>query len=95
MNDHTQSKNRIDAVFAKATSGESKPSVPQWQTPREAAQYLRVSPKTLEHWRATGGGPMFCFAGRRRILYKAQWLDHWLEARAATSLAEAKRAGII
>lgn len=69
--------------------------VPQYLTPAEAAAYIlgdakRV--KTLESWRQVGGGPRFSKAGRR-VVYRQDWLNEWLESRAIYSTAEARRAG--
>jgi len=46
-------------------------------TELEAADYLRLAPKTLRNWRAAGDGPGFVYAGRR-ILYRVHDLDSWL-----------------
>jgi excisionase family DNA binding protein len=48
-------------------------------TQDEAAEYLRVSPRTLQRWRTEAGmGPPWHRAGRR-VLYKQRDLDAWLE----------------
>ena len=68
-----------------------------WMTPQEtAAQVLRdeSKTKTLEYWRQAGIGPKFVKAGRR-VLYRRDWNDEWLESRAVTSTAEARRSGLI
>jgi len=62
-----------------------------WCDTKGAADYIGVSPKTLEHWRRTGGGPRYAKAGRR-CLYRYDWLDQWLESRSVTSTAEARLA---
>lgn len=38
-------------------------------TTSEAAAYLGTSPRTLEDWRLTGGGPVFRKVGRRLVRY--------------------------
>jgi excisionase family DNA binding protein len=47
-------------------------------TEREAAEYLRVAPRTLQRWRQLGRGPRFVRAGRR-VLYRQRDLDDWLD----------------
>ena len=46
-------------------------------TRREAADYLRISPRTLEKWAVTGEGPPFYKIGSRTI-YSAEDLEAWL-----------------
>lgn len=61
--------------------------------PAEAAQYLRLSPRTLEKLRTKGGGPRFARLGRR-VLYFRQGeggLDAWVEAHTVSSTAEVAR----
>ena len=52
-------------------------------TPREAAEYLRLSVETLAQWRWKGAGPTFIRrihpGGRKPIIrYTRQGLDEWL-----------------
>jgi excisionase family DNA binding protein len=49
-------------------------------TTREAARHLRVSPRTLEHWRLRGGGPPFRKVGCRAVRYRLSDLDAFLDA---------------
>lgn len=66
---------------------QSKP----WLAPPGAADYIgNVTVKTLEFWRYTGDGPRYTKAGRR-VLYRRDWIDEWLEGRSVTSTAEAKQ----
>jgi excisionase family DNA binding protein len=46
-------------------------------TEDEAADYLRVRPRTLQRWRQLGRGPKFTRAGRR-ILYRMADLQQYL-----------------
>jgi excisionase family DNA binding protein len=46
-------------------------------TEDEAAEYLRVRPRTLQRWRQLGRGPRFTRAGRR-ILYRLADLEAYL-----------------
>lgn len=53
-------------------------------TPREAAAFLRISPRTLERYRITGGGPPYIKVGagtRTRVLYDRDALTAWLKFR--------------
>jgi predicted DNA-binding transcriptional regulator AlpA len=57
----------------------------------EAAKLLGLAPSTLAKLRLTGDGPVYCKLGRR-VLYRRQDLEAWLETRIArhTSDAEAR-----
>lgn len=59
------------------------PTAPQPQrylTNDEAADYLRLSPRTLEKQRVIGGGPKFRKFGRR-VMYAIADLDVWADQR--------------
>ena len=57
------------------------PAQPQrYLTNDEAADYLRLSPRTLEKQRVIGGGPKFRKFGRR-VMYAVADLDAWAETR--------------
>ena len=56
-------------------------------TQDEAAEYVRLSPRTLERHRVHGTGPRFTKAGRR-VLYKTENLEAWMEARTFGSTSE-------
>jgi hypothetical protein len=47
----------------------------------EAAEFLRLSPRTLEKQRVIGGGPRFRKFGRR-VMYAIEDLEAWANARA-------------
>jgi predicted DNA-binding transcriptional regulator AlpA len=47
----------------------------------EAAQELHVGRRTLQRWRITGEGPPYTRLGVRRIVYAADALRRWVEAR--------------
>ena len=53
----------------------------------EAADYLRLSPRTLERHRVNGTGPRFTKAGRR-VIYRVDELDAWAASRTFASTAE-------
>lgn len=56
----------------------------------EAADALRISPRTLERMRQAGTGPRFLKAGRR-ILYRECDLADWLNQNCFSSTSEATR----
>ena len=45
----------------------------------QAAQYVGLSPSTLEKKRLTGGGPRFIRLGGRAVGYDIRDLDSWLD----------------
>lgn len=53
----------------------------RYLTNDEAADYLRLSPRTLEKMRVIGGGPSFRKFGRR-VMYAIADLDGWADGRA-------------
>ena len=65
------------------TEGEERTVLPTEQ----AAEYLGLSPKTLETLRTRGGGPPFLKLGRR-VVYRKTDLDNWLAARVRRSTSD-------
>jgi hypothetical protein len=62
---------------------------------KEAADLLRVSPRTLANLRVTGGGPPFTRVGgtiRGRILYERAQLVAYLASRRRRSTSESAAA---
>ena len=63
----------------------SEHPAPVLLTEREAADLLRLSPRTLQRLRDAGGGPRFIRAGVRadagKILYDQAALVKWLDSR--------------
>ena len=60
-----------------ATVSTTAAAQPQrYLTNDEAADYLRLSPRTLEKQRVIGGGPRFRKFGRR-VMYAVADLDAW------------------
>ena len=53
-------------------------------TTKEAADFLRLKPRTLENMRWVGGGPQYHKHGGR-VLYHIDELRRWSEARAYCS----------
>ena len=66
----------------------------QFLTTNEAAERLRLSPRTLERFRLDGTGPRWCRVGRRRVIYSAADIDVWTASRTFTSTSEADTAGV-
>ncbi|WP_398494338.1 helix-turn-helix transcriptional regulator [Variovorax sp.] len=54
---------------------------PEFLTTQEAAEILRLSPRTLEKHRVLGGGPRFRKFGAR-VLYAAADVRAWADGRA-------------
>ena len=57
---------------------------------RRAADYLGLSPRTLDGYRVSGDGPAFHRFGSR-VRYRKSDLDEWAAKRRATTTAEADR----
>ena len=58
---------------------------------QEAAEFLKVSVRTLQRWRTeppTGGGPPFYKLGHKRVAYRISDLSAWGESRAFGSTSE-------
>ena len=56
-------------------------------TEREVASYFRLSVRTLQNWRVTGGGPEFIKLGAR-VLYSREKITAYLEARQRVSTSD-------
>jgi hypothetical protein len=52
----------------------------RYLTNQEAAEYLKLSPRTLNKQRVYGGGPQFHKFGRR-VVYALSDLEDWANAR--------------
>ena len=57
---------------------------------RRAANYLGLSPRTLDGYRVSGAGPAFHRFGNR-VSYRRSDLVEWAASRRATTTAEADR----
>lgn len=62
-------------------------SSPVYLNNREAAAFLRLSPRTLEKQRVVGGGPKFKKFGRR-VLYDKRDLEEWANKRSFDSTSD-------
>ena len=70
------------APLRPAAAAVAAPVQPQrYLTNDEAAEYLRLSPRTLEKQRVIGGGPKFRKFGRR-VMYAVSDLNAWAYQRA-------------
>lgn len=68
------------AAHTVAPQPAATPQPPRYLTNDEAADYLRLSPRTLEKQRVIGDGPRFRKFGRR-VMYAVADLDAWADAR--------------
>lgn len=59
-------------------------------TKSEAAELLRISPRTLDTARAKRGLPYIVLPGCRKILFDREQLDEWLRLNSFNSLAVKK-----
>lgn len=56
--------------------------------PAEAAHILGLSPRTLEHFRISGGGPRYVAIGRRCVRYRRSDLIVWIDSRCRRHTSE-------
>jgi hypothetical protein len=88
----TSNSPQTEKVLKEAVAS-SEQSFPANMTTVHAAEYLCTNTSTLADWRMKGVGPRWARAGRR-VIYRRQWLDNWLDSRSVLSTAEAKRLDI-
>lgn len=55
---------------------------------REAARLLGYTPRALQKWRMTGGGPRFVRVSARSVRYRRQDLDAWIRERLRQSTSD-------
>lgn len=60
-------------------------------SPVDAARYLGLAPQTLAKARLTGQGPTYAKLGARRVMYRLEHLDAWVDARTRTSTSDEPR----
>lgn len=56
-------------------------------TTHQLAEYLGITTRTLERWRATRVGPAWVYAGRK-VRYRRQDVDKWLESQRQNPVRE-------
>ncbi len=61
--------------------------IPRYLRTRPAADYIGLSPRTLEKFRLSGAGPTYSKVGRA-VLYDRQELDLWLAERRRSSTSD-------
>lgn len=75
-----------------STESKAAPAKPAgYLTTVEAADFVRLSPRTLERLRVQGTGPRYIKAGRgkrAKVLYRIADLQEWLEATTFQSTSE-------
>jgi excisionase family DNA binding protein len=59
-------------------------------TTHEAAEYLRLSTRTLERLRVSGLGPKYFLCGSRSIRYRPADLNEWIASRVVRSTSEGR-----
>ncbi|MEZ5897211.1 MAG: helix-turn-helix domain-containing protein [Parvularculaceae bacterium] len=73
------------------TASKNEVSIPSIESPfysaEEAALYLRISRRSLEHFRCDGGGPAYRKHGGT-IVYHVDDLERWSAARRYNSTSE-------
>jgi hypothetical protein len=57
-------------------------------TSAEAAEMLSLSPRTLEKWRSTGGGPKYLIIGKKVVRYRLDIIEAFAAARLFGSTSE-------
>jgi len=70
----------------------SRQNARKYLTTKQAAEYLGLSPRTLERMRRNGGGPVYRKHGRH-VLYHINDLDAWSRARAQQTTADREAQG--
>lgn len=60
---------------------------PQLLNTDQAAERLRISPRTLEKFRVQGAGPKFFKIGRL-VFYSAETIDEWTRSRLRSSTSD-------
>ena len=90
----TTNNNRNQQVSVAALSaGSAVDSMVTWVDTETAAAHLGVPKRTLEAFRLTGGGPKYAKCGRK-VRYRIDWINSWLEGRVVQNTAEAKQRGL-
>lgn len=86
MDQHATSRRvALDAAVSQARCELPEPA---YFNTAQAAAYLGVSRKQLEHWRSSGCGPSYSKLGRH-VRYSRVLLDGWMGARSVSNTAQA------
>jgi hypothetical protein len=78
----------------KGTIIMAPPNNRHFLTQSEAAEFLRLSSRTLERHRIAGTGARFVKMGRR-VFYRLSDLENWATERTFSSTSEADAAGAV
>jgi len=54
----------------------------------QAAEYLSIAKKTLEHYRFQGGGPPYVKLGAKCVRYQVETLNAWIAERIRVSTSD-------
>ena len=65
-----------------------------FKTTGQAAEHIGVKPQTLSVWRCTGREKIPYTKVGRKVLYRIEDLDAWLESRRFSHTGQAQAAGI-
>ena len=71
-----------------ARDGKRQSAGHEYLTVKEAAEYLRLAPQTLDKFRHFGGGPEYIRVTARAIRYERAALDAWMAERRQTACAD-------
>lgn len=74
-------------TYLEASKG---PSPSELLDSKEAASFLRVTPRTLRNWRHRGDGPPYIKLGRA-VRYTKKDLEDWIKAQRVGSCPSAQR----
>lgn len=83
----------LQTPFADGTTDQVNPAF--WQeliTTETAARFVHLTPRKLEAFRQTGGGPRYVRISSRCIRYRRADLRQWAEARLASSTSDTSAA---
>jgi predicted DNA-binding transcriptional regulator AlpA len=67
---------------------QTKQLLPKVVTARTAAKFVGLAESTLAKLRLNGNGPIYCKLGRR-VVYRPEDLERWLESRTARDTSDA------
>ena len=52
----------------------------------QLAELIRTSPETLRYWRHIGKGPKYFKMGGRKVFYRQEHIDEWLNQQYASAI---------